>query len=469
MSEPKVTLQDILQAEVSKQLDARTVARMDERSDLNAIRKKEDLTRAEIYDAAKMTWLRNGMTCPIDAQDFVNDPDRRQEFKITFKDLCGFVQEKGKDVDDAEVGDGVTLEDNIGLPTNAGVLIPRIITQIVREAAEPIMVGQSLLRRISHTYGTEISFPAVGGFIAADLAPGQEYPEKSLEFAGQVTAKIGKSGIKIRVTEEMVRYSMFDVISLHMRAGARALTRHKETKIFNKINTEGTTAFDNTGASSLFGKTTGRDRNGAGNFTFTLDDLMTMYTALMNSGFTPDTIIMNPMGWLIFVLSGTLRSFGFVNGGRLWGTWNGQPGQSPRFPGYGASGGAPASATPAEMPNANLQGNVPTLFPAPLAIVVSPFVAFDSTKQTTTITMCDRSELGYYIEDEPLVTETWNDPSRDIQATKFRERYALAIDHQGDAITNAKGIKIAKGHDFEDFSVVRDWGTGEFPEITGTV
>ena len=458
----EITLKDFISMEVSKVLDAKHAGT----EIISDIQDKESLSFAQLHNAVHNTWLRNGMTVRRDAQDFVNSPDTRKDFRISLTDMCNFINESLKKVPETDP----FVQDNVGLPTNAGILIPRVITQIVREAIEPVLVGTSLLRRINYGYGEHISFPAAGAFTAADIGPTQEYPERSLEFAGEVTAKIKKSGIKIRIPDEMIRYSAFDVVSLHLRSAARAMARHKENKIFNLINNEGVAVFDNAGGTSTRGLTSGRARNAAGNFTLTLDDLFTMFADLMNAGFEPNTLLMNPMGWLVFVLNSTLRHFGFANGGRLWGTWSGQPAMSPRLPDIlGAPGGNTPSTTPTEMPNSNLQGNVPTLFPAPLAIVISPFVKFESSNQTTTITMCDRNELGYYIEDEPLVTETWNDPTRDISATKFRERYALAIDHMGDSIVNALSVKIAKGYDFEDFTPVHETGTGELPPLTGTV
>lgn len=126
----------------------------------------------------------------------------------------------------------------------------------------------------------------------------------------------------------------------------------------------------------------------------------------------------------------------------------------------GPSGGSPASANPTEMSNANLTGNVPNIFPAPLSIAVTPYQTFSAAGQTTTITLCDRNDLGFLIEDEPLVTETWDDPARDIRSTKFRERYAIALDNEGQAVVNAKCVVIDKGYDFEDFQVTFPIGTG---------
>lgn len=465
-----ITMQDFLGQAVERELNKRLEKRLSNKDDirgLNAKAKHSDEnipTRQELFDSVLATWCRNGLTRDIDAQDFVNQPKIRDNYKISYDEMISIINDLGPAVDKVHGH----MYDNIGLHTNAGMLIPRIITQIVREAIEPIMVGTSLLRRINHINGETIEFPALGGFTAQDIAPGQEYPERSLEYAGIVTAKVGKSGVKVRIPDETIRYALFDVMALHLRAGARAMARHKETKIFNLINAMGSTIFDNTGGTSLRGTTTGRDRSGAFNYTLTLDDLFTAYADLMNAGFIPDTLIMNPMGWLIFVLNSNLRSFGFQNGGNLWGTWAGAPGMSPRFSPMGPSGGRAASTTQTEMSNATLYGNVPNIFPAPLSIVVSPFVRFSATCQTTDIILCDRNELGFYIEDEPLVTESWDDPARDIRAVKFRERYALALDNEGQAVANIKAVSIAKGYDFDDFIVTRSIGSGTLPTgVTG--
>ena len=461
----KIIQSDKISAEVSKQLDER-LASQTHSGDIRDLRDNSE-TRTpkhdELFDSVVKTFCRNGYTRDINAQDFVNNPNLRNDYKISYDELVDLIDTIGPKADK----DYGLMYDNVGLNTNAGILIPRVINQIVRESVDPIMIGTSLLRKISYSNGETLTFPAVGMYNAADISPGQEYPEKSLDYAGVVHAKIGKAGVKIRITDEMIRYSMFDVMALHLRAAARAMVRHKEEKIFNMITNQGTTIFDNAGGTSLRGQTAGRDRTGNVNYTLTLDDLFTSYADLMNAGFVPTTLLMSPMGWLVFVLSGTLRSYGFHNNGPLWGKSSGAPGKAPNWGGMGPSSGRVPSTTPTEMSNSNLKGEVPSLFPAPLEVVVSPFMQYSSSCQTTTITMCDRNELGFLIEDEPLVTESWDDPKRDIMSTKFRERYAVAVDNQGRSIANMKGIAIAKGYDYEDFQVTRSIGTGILPDSTG--
>lgn len=413
-------------------------------------------------------WLNNGWEDPQDQYDY--KPEDRAEHRVTYTNLVKFIDETSAELKEKTQAN---MQDAMH-PKDAPILLPKVIVNIVREAAEPVLVGTSLFREIRFTgAGETIVFPASGAFTAADLGPGQEYPERQLEFSGQVFAKIGKSGVKVRMTEEVLRYSMFDVMSLHFQAAGRAMARHKETKIWNLINSEGVTSFDNDGGTSIHGRTTGRDISGNFNSTFTLNDLFVMFADLMNAGYVPNVLCMNPMGWLIFARDPVLRSLAFEagNGSMLWTRPQGQPGLAPAFQIQGRNLVAAAGNTPQLRPplmaNASLQTAPPGIFPVPFRVVVSPFVAYDATAKTTDFIMADMDHLGVLITDEELVSEAWDDPNRDITAVKFRERYALALDNEGEAVTQAKGVALCQGFDFE--SRLR-WqaGTGSLPTGVST-
>ena len=159
--------------------------------------------------------------------------------------------------------------------TDQPLLIPRVVSEFVREAIEPNIVLTGLLQNISFQNGTHVTFPAMSAMRASDIPEGGEYPEQRLEFGGEVVAKIGKSGIAIKMTEEMIRYSQFDVMRMHLRAAGRALIRHKEQKAADVITTQGTTYFDNEAASAR--RTTGRASDGSYNGTFHIQDLFSMF------------------------------------------------------------------------------------------------------------------------------------------------------------------------------------------------
>lgn len=357
-------------------------------------------------------------------------------------------------------GDAVTLTDALSV-TNASMLLPKVISNIVKEAQEPLLVGTSLLQRINYSYGQTITFPAVGALVAADIAEGQEYPERSLQMGGStVTATIGKSGIAVKVTEEMIRYSQFDVIGMHLRAAGRALARHKEVKIFNYIRQMGVTVFDNVNPTlSLKGVTTGRALDGAANGSVTMDDMFDAYAQVLTQGFYPNTLLMHPLSWTMFIKDATLRAFVLANGGGTYfATWTGNPaGQAPwsnsNQNGLGLGVGqniVPPGVPGGTQPSPLLQypqtiNSAPTLpgyFNIPFRIIVSPFVNYDPRRKLTDIFMFDSAELGALIVDEDIMTEEFNDPRVDIRKIKLRERYGLAILNEGQAIATLKNVKV---------------------------
>jgi hypothetical protein len=336
------------------------------------------------------------------------------------------------------------------------LLIPNVISNIVKEAVEPNQVLTPLLTRINYSGAPNITFPGIGAMSAADVEEGQEYPERSLEMAGTVVCTIGKSGLAVKMTEEMVRYSQFDIMSLNLNAAGRALKRHKEQKIADLITTDATTLYDNEDTSAA--STTGRSVAGALNGTLTLNDLFKGWAVLMNQGYVPDTIIMNPFGWLIFAQEPLARLFGFAHGTDLWGAINGSVGNVPQW-----GGGNPLSKVTIPTAPQNVAttfSNVPSLFPTTFTIVVTPWMDYDATNNRTDFILCQRSELGFLVVDEEVMTEGWNDPSKDIYKVKLRERYGLASSANGGGVGIYKNISLSRGFDFAE-------SIGAYMPITG--
>lgn len=362
-----------------------------------------------------------------------------------------------------ETREKISIQDAISVP-DAPMLFPKVIQNIVREAIEPLLIGTSLLTRINYSgYGQTITFGAMGALTAGDIAEGMEYPEQNLNVgAGTVTANIGKSGVAVKITEEMMRYSQFDIIGMNLRAAGKALARHKEQKIFNLIRSQGATVFDNLEpAKSLRGVTTGRALDGSPNGSLTMDDIFDAWAQVVSQGFMPDTLIMHPLTWTMFVKDATLRAFVLQNGGgSFFATWTGNPtGGWPAWAGASQNGlgmspgqntvpaGSPSglAATGAADQSQNLTSApvLPGYGPRGLTVVVTPYVPFDAARRLTDVYLCDRAELGFLIVDEEPATEEFNDPKVDMRKIKIRERYALAIANEGHGVAVLRNIKMA--------------------------
>ena len=76
--------------------------------------------------------------------------------------------------------------------------------------------------------------------------------------------------------------------------------------------------------------------------------------------------------------------------------------------------------------------------------------------------MCDSNELGILFQDEELTSDRWDDPSRDIFKIKLKERYAIGILNNGQAVRVIKNVNITKCYDFEE-RLTWQAGTGALP------
>ncbi len=368
------------------------------------------------------------------------------------KEVCAWIKDN----------DPEFLEDT-QFSTDQPLLIPRVVTEFVREAIEPRMVLAPLLTRVNYSAGTHITFPAASAMGPAAFIPeGGEYPERRIEWAGSVTATIGKHGLAVKMTDEMIRYSQWDVMSMHIRKAGEALVRHKERQVADMLFAQSTTDFNNDGGTP----TTGRAVDGTANGSFTLDDLLVMYANGVNQGWAPDTLIMHPMGWMIFARDDVLRQYGFLNDKAIWQPYQGQPGSAPQWSGGGFLNDPRHVSDPNQI--SSTMTPVPDLFNqfgGPLRVVVSPYVNYDANNNVTDIYLADSREIGYMVVDEEVMTEEFDDPARDIRKVKFRERYAIAAPFDT-RVRKAANVVIAKGYDF-DTRITWDVQGGTLPATSG--
>lgn len=404
-------------------------------------------------------------------------PKIKDEFKKMVEDCF---------LNNGQVSDGKRMKvKDLLVSSDASIFLPKVISQVVKEAVEPVLVITNLFQTIRLSQGRSIEFPAVGALTAEDIPEGGSYPEKALEVgSGNVVAiPVTKSGLLVRVTEEMIEDSQWDVIGLHLRAAGRALARHKELKASALFATFGYKVFDNAEpATAVIGATTGRSIAGAFNGGIHLDDLFDMIAYLINSGFTPNTIMMHPLAWLMMAKDPILREMAWMSNNQYWGgQYSGKVGETgwdPSNPNLKYKTIAPNLST------TNTSIPVGT-FPVPLRVLVSPYVRFvpkgavvvkqsDGTAATSTVVtdstgkalvpvtdvyIMDDSELGVIVQKDDVMTEEFNDPLKDIKSLKIRERYGLGLLAQGKAVVVARNVGVVQTYAFHNNNVVGPLGT----------
>jgi len=300
---------------------------------------------------------------------------------------------------------------------DANILMPKVIQQVVTEAAEGQYLASQFFKRINLTEGRSMEFIHFGAIRAFEIGEGQEYPEQNLNLTkdgiGSVDVKVRKYGLKVSITDEMISDSQWDVIGLHLQAAGRALARLKEENMFREFTRHGHVVYD----ASLFtvgqdGYPTGRGFDGELNGTLTAEDLLDMSVSIMAAGFTPTDIIMHPLCWSLFAKNEFLAESGKAAFGQ------GVGGQDPR-----------------QFNTSNSLG---------LTVQFSPFVPFDQATKTFDFYLVDRNNVGVLLVKDDISTEQFDDPTRDIQSLKLKERYGVGILNGGLGIAVAKNIAFKK-------------------------
>lgn len=315
----------------------------------------------------------------------------------------------------------VTIKEAFASP-DAPILFPRVISRTLKEAAEPQLLVTPLLSVVRLGKGRSLEFPAVNAIQAAEIPEAQEYPEQALAFAKQIEGKVSKKGVKVVFTEEVISDSLWDIVGLHVRAAGRAMARLKEQIALARFADAATIVFDNDGSED---DTTGKDVNGTANKTLTWDDVIDQAAVLMAENHVPTDFIIHPLMWALFAKNAFL--YGGTDVSRSMEQWNRSV--------------------------SSKDGVLQATAPMGLNVIVSPFVSFTAksgaTPAKSDVFLIDRNEVGVLLVKDDLSTDEWNDPTRDIQALKMKERYDIIMMGDGEGITVAKNVRLARNYEIE--------------------
>lgn len=307
---------------------------------------------------------------------------------------------------------------------DASILIPRVITGMMREAAEPYYIGSDLLQKVRLTEGRSIEFPSIGAMRAHDIGESQSYLEETVDFQLHRTqeVKVGKSGMVVRVSDEMIQDSQWDVIGILVRKAGEAMARLKEEKAFTQFSKHGHIVFDNDIRTKYAeAGTTGMDIEGNYNNTMSSEDLIDLFIAVMSNGYNPTDVLMNPLVWSVFFKNDLLNSLT-----------------------HAALGGS-------QITNLSITPNqVSGRIPFAVNLNLTPFAPFNFETKKFDMYVVDRNNVGILLEKDPLMTEQFDDPMRDIQTIKIKERYGIGILNEGKAVATARNLAFEKSYPAPD-------------------
>lgn len=308
------------------------------------------------------------------------------------------------------------------MSNDAPILFPRVISRVLREAAEPAQLITPLLDVVRLAQGRSMEFPAINAIRAFEVAEGQEFPEQALAFAKQIEGKVSKKGLRLAFTDEVISDSQWDIVGLHVRAAGRAMARLKEQIALGRFRDAATTVFDND--DNTKDPTKGINMHGIANKSLTFEDVVDMAAVLLAENHQPTDFIIHPLMWAVFLKG----SYFMENGtGVTPGAWNSNINK------------------PDQVVNQST--------PLGLNALVSPFVGWTprngATPAKSDVFLVDRNGIGTILVKDDLSVDDWTDQSRDIKSLKLKERYDIVAFGEGEGITVAKNVDMVRNYEVE--------------------
>jgi hypothetical protein len=316
-------------------------------------------------------------------------------------------------------GNRVTLKEALSSP-DLSVFLHRTIIDVMKDAAEPLYVVSNFFKPVRLTEGRSIVFPAMSDIVAREVGEGMNYPQETPEveiFEGGAEVSVKKIGLIVRVTDEMISDSQWDVVGVMLQKAGRAMARYKEEWCFREFMRHGHIIFDPDYAGEDADKFKthglGSDRMTRNN-TLSVEDFIDLMIGNLANGFQTTDILMHPLVWPIFAKNPLLDKMTVAA--------------------FGGPGNQ-VTITPDQV-----QGKLPMA----VNITLTPFCPLSLVDKKFDMFVVDRNEVGVMVVKEEMTTEQWDNPERDIRALKVKERYAPGILNNGRAITVAKNIAYAQ-------------------------
>lgn len=349
--------------------------------------------------------------------------------------------------------------------SDSHLVFEQVITEIIQESIEPNLIGHMLLDQINTTDRgyNQVTIRTIAALGDIDIEVGEEGEYKEVFFGrGQgslITVNYQKFGLKLKITEEMVTASQWNLIDLWVRKVVQHFGREREKRIFQLFNTQGYVVFDNANpANAEIGRTFGRDINGNGNGSITHSDLIDMYGSLMSNGYTANVLLVHPMHWAMFAKDPIIREAGLVKGDiSQWLNTQVSPVNPYAYIGEwtaarrAAVGDSPRLTDEEAVELLQTKPTIPSFSPlSGITVIPSPYVPYDKAAKTATIFMIDTKSTGAIVINEPINLDTWDNKENDLKVIKIKEKYGLALYDQGRAVAIAKNISLEPNEVFQN-------------------
>lgn len=363
-----------------------------------------------------------------------------------------------------QTGELITINDALNYPDSA-LVFEQVITEIVQDSIEPNLIGHLLLDQIFTTDRgyNQVTLRTIGAIADIDIEVPESGEYKEVFFGrGQgslITVNYQKFGLKLKITDEMIQASQWNLIEMWIGKVVKHFGREREKRIFRMFDQFGYIIFDNdTPAAAEIGRTFGRDISGAGNGSITHSDLIDMYGSLLALGYTPNVLLVHPMHWAMFAKDPVIREAGIVKGDiSQWLSSQVSPVNPYQYIGdwtntkRNAVGDSPRLTDGESYELLQTKPTIPSFSPlSGLTVIPSPYVPFDKVGRKASIYMIDTTNTGAIVINEPLTLDSWENKENDVQVVKIKEKYGMSLYDQGRAVGIARNISIDPNEIFQN-------------------
>ncbi len=423
---------------------------------------KERFQKIKVADLAKID-VNN-------EEDRKRVTDKQEEFDESAKfvsDLCHAIDSNGLMPD----GSYITLRDFV-TSNEIKQFVEPVIETYIRNPISPVTQIANLFDEIPVVKAVDVDVKSFGSFDVAEVAEGGTVPMRIFDVNAtgeRLALGFKKYGVGIGMTQEAIDADSWGFLSYWMQEARNAFARNRERKAMVALDLKSIIIQDNNGPSQL-GPTRGRGISGAFNGTLSPADLaMDLAWANMRDIYY-DTIMINPMAYMMFKLYFTESTTRLPSDINFYKPARGKA--APGWPytnnkffkrGPGAFGN-PTMTDPLGL----LENGFPTLAMygatfeedifdtgSPIKIIVSPWVPYKAItdgnakdKYLTNLYLIDSNNVGaFFNRFGPKVTE-WDSPANDVNFWKIVEQFGIGIYNKGSGVGVIKNIVIDSSYDF---------------------
>ena len=229
----------------------------------------------------------------------------------------------------ADISNTDTMRVNIKDMLTSDILGPVLgysLSVVAEQAVEPNLV----ISRLYHKIGGGSNMPTTFKIYmpgqltvteGSNTNPSLPAPGPNPTFhqiGGQVTLEARRAEVFFQVQEETINFNQWDIVAYWMKEAGRALAREKEKRAYAAFQENGVTLFDNLAKDqAIFHKwLSGRDIEGRQNGTLSPRDFFKAYAHMITEDFNPDTVLIHPYAWQMFLFSPLLREI-MIQGGKV--------------------------------------------------------------------------------------------------------------------------------------------------------